>query len=405
MSAADLSGRAGVHELHRIEAAIVLDALNAVAPAVIAAAASTIDDSRGAGRAPARRLGRLAARRARRSHRAAPRFRGATVRRPRPGSPRARAGAGAGRCVRGGRRRDVRHRSHRRRSHRRRPRRPHRRARHAGVGRCVSGRLLTEKPRRAVKIGGFAPVRYVACNRSRPRPNPSPACSQCGTALAPPSGSATFVYGVGAVGYQSCDTCGAKWRYLWQDPPGAGGGLNRLPFLLVGAVDRGAARLGAFAFVALVHRPTSRRRLPPPPRPLLRPTARPPRPPARCPLPTGADFSQIVTPVADARSPLMQYLLTTALSSAQYEVNTRVQTFVNQASQSVDALQKARWPTRRGRRCSPTRRRGSAVHQRPRSGAQYGLLYSTSFTEKLTADVGTINRYETAARSKLGLSS
>ena len=45
MSAADLSGRAGVHELHRIEAAIVLDALNAVAPAVIAAAASTIDDA------------------------------------------------------------------------------------------------------------------------------------------------------------------------------------------------------------------------------------------------------------------------------------------------------------------------------------------------------------------------
>ena len=63
---------------------------------------------------------------------------------------------------------------------------------------------------------------------------PLTACSQCGTALPPPTGSATFVYGVGPVGYQSCNTCGAKWRYLWQDPPGAGGGLNRLPFLLVG---------------------------------------------------------------------------------------------------------------------------------------------------------------------------
>ena len=100
----------------------------------------------------------------------------------------------------------------------------------------------------------------------------------------------------------------------------------------------------------------------------------------------------------------MQYLLTTALSSAQYEVNTRVQTFVNQASQSVDALQKARWPTVAA----------DDVHRLVAADQQFisdldlvpnGLLYSTSFTDKLTADVGTINRYESAARTKLGLSS
>ena len=54
------------------------------------------------------------------------------------------------------------------------------------------------------------------------------------------------MYGVGAVGYQSCTTCGAKWRYLWQDPPGTGGGLNRLPFLLVGAVIVGLLVVAVF---------------------------------------------------------------------------------------------------------------------------------------------------------------
>ena len=48
---------------------------------------------------------------------------------------------------------------------------------------------------------------------------PRKVCVRCGKALPPPNGSATYVYGVGAVGYQSCAACGAKWRYLWHDQP------------------------------------------------------------------------------------------------------------------------------------------------------------------------------------------
>ena len=59
-------------------------------------------------------------------------------------------------------------------------------------------------------MSGTAPDRSRAPHGLPPR---------CGEALPPTNGSATFVYGVGAVGYQNCAACGAKWRYLWRDRP------------------------------------------------------------------------------------------------------------------------------------------------------------------------------------------
>jgi hypothetical protein len=44
-------------------------------------------------------------------------------------------------------------------------------------------------------------------------------CPWCGRDLPPPTGAASFVYGVGPVGYQLCAGCGARWRYLWQERP------------------------------------------------------------------------------------------------------------------------------------------------------------------------------------------
>jgi hypothetical protein len=230
---------------------------------------------------------------------------------------------------------------------------------------------------------------------------PLAACSQCGTALPPPTGSATFVYGVGAVGYQSCNTCGAKWRYLWQDPPGAGGGLNRLPFLLVGTAVVVLIGLGAFA---LLRSPT-----PYTPKSAAAGTTTPPTnrsttssATSGVPTASGADFERILAPVDAARPAFMDYLQTSAASSQQFEVNQQVTAFEGVAQPSVDALKREHWPASAA---ADVDRLVTASQQfiTDIDLVKYGLLYSTSFAQKLNTDVQNIQRYENVVRRDLGL--
>jgi hypothetical protein len=226
---------------------------------------------------------------------------------------------------------------------------------------------------------------------------PLSACSQCGTALPPPSGSATFVYGVGAVGYQSCDTCGAKWRYLWEDPPGTGGGLNRLPFLLVGAVIVGLLVVAVFGvlrsptkYKAEAEAPTT--------------TSVPRSVTTTTPLPTSSpdDFRAIVDPLDITRSELLDYLDTTAQSDPQYIVNQKVAAFVATANGASNALKDATWPPK----ASADIDKLVTMHQQFVTDLdliQYGLLYSPSFTQKLANDAAAIRAAENTARRDLGL--
>lgn len=226
---------------------------------------------------------------------------------------------------------------------------------------------------------------------------PLSACSQCGTALPAPSGSATFVYGVGAVGYQSCATCGAKWRYLWQDAPGTGGGLNRLPFLLVGAMIAGLLVVAVFGvlrsptkYKAEAEAPTT--------------TTIPRNVTTTTPLPTSgsADFQAIVDPLDRTRAGLLTYLETTAQSTPQYIVNQRVAAFVLTANRASDALKNATWPAK----ASADIDKLVTMHRQFTTDLdliQYGLLYSPSFTQKLANDVAAIRTAENAARRDLGL--
>lgn len=228
---------------------------------------------------------------------------------------------------------------------------------------------------------------------------PLSACSQCGTALPPPGGSATFVYGVGAVGYQSCTTCGAKWRYLWQDPPGTGGGLNRLPFLLVGAVLVGLLIVAVFGVLRSPTTYKASAEAPP-----ATTTTVPRNVTTTSPLPTSgsADFKAIVQPLDDTRATLLNYLETTGQSAPQYIVNQKVTEFVRAANVAADALTKATWPAKASSNIDEL-----VTMQRQFTTdldlIQYGLLYSPSFTQKLATDVAAIRAAENAARRDLGL--
>jgi hypothetical protein len=227
---------------------------------------------------------------------------------------------------------------------------------------------------------------------------PLSACSQCGTALPPPTGSATYVYGVGAVGYQSCDTCGAKWRYLWKDPPGTGGGLNRLPFLLVGAVIVALLVVGVFGalrspstYKAAAEVTTTTTT----PRDATSTTA--------VPGVDATDFRAIINPLDSTRSTFLTYIETTAQSAPAYQVNQQVASFVKQANKATDALQKASWPAS----VSSDVDQVVALQQQFVSDLdliQYGLLYSPSFTQKLENDVAKIRAAENAVSSKLATS-
>jgi hypothetical protein len=229
---------------------------------------------------------------------------------------------------------------------------------------------------------------------------PLAACSQCGTALPAPTGSATFVYGVGPVGYQSCNTCGAKWRYLWQDPPGAGGGLNRLPFLLVGTAIVVLVALGA---VALLRSPTPYAAKSASAGTTTPSTSAAPSTTTTSPVPSAgrADFVRAITPVVVARAPFVSYLTNDASSSSQVDVNAHVDEFVKGAQSSVDQLKALRWPAAVA----------ADVDQLVRANEQlisdvdlvkFGLQYSTSFTDKVKADVTNIETYEGRVNTALG---
>jgi hypothetical protein len=230
---------------------------------------------------------------------------------------------------------------------------------------------------------------------------PLSACSQCGTALPAPTGSATFVYGVGPVGYQSCNTCGAKWRYLWQDPPGAGGGLNRLPFLLVGTAVVVLIAFGAFALLRspTAYSPTSASAGTT--TPTTNRTSSTTTTPA-APTSNGADFTRILDPVDKARPEFVDFLENSAISSQQFEVNQRVAAFVGLAQPSIDALKRAHWPAE----ISADMDQLVKANQQFITDVdlvQYGLLYSTSFAQKITTDVQNIQKYEALVKKALDL--
>jgi hypothetical protein len=226
---------------------------------------------------------------------------------------------------------------------------------------------------------------------------PLSACSQCGTALPPPTGSATFVYGVGAVGYQSCDTCGAKWRYLWKDPPGTGGGLNRLPFLLVGAVIVALLVVGVFGALRSPSRYTAGAE--------SSTTTSAPRSVTTTPVPSAdtSDYHSIVNALDSSRSDLLTYLETTGQSAPQNVVNQKADAFVKQTNDAVDALKRVNWPASVATDIDQL----VAMQQQFTSDLeliQYGQLYSPSFTQQLETDVASIRAAEGAVSESFGAS-
>ncbi len=173
---------------------------------------------------------------------------------------------------------------------------------------------------------------------------PRSVCAHCGEPLPAPNGSATFVYGVGAVGYQSCAACGAKWRYLWQDPPAARvkPDRGRRLVLVLGAVAL-AVLLVVGAIAVAQSQPWNRTDEPAAPTTSSAPAGTTRSPDAPTAFAIAVEYNAIAGPMKKERDDFMTWLVGSATATPQYDVNERTKAYVNRARTAIRMLEDKSW--------------------------------------------------------------
>jgi len=232
---------------------------------------------------------------------------------------------------------------------------------------------------------------------------PRTVCARCGEALPPTNGSATFVYGVGAVGYQNCEACGAKWRYLWRDHPAAriksGGGPRGRLFAVLGAL-----LLAMVAVVGIGALGRSQRWNSASPPSASAPRTTSPQTVSRL---ARTAYSNIADPMSANRKSFMDWVHTTAPSTPQYQVDTVVTNYVTAARGEPDklaALERGSWPATASANLDALISAdrtfvddADLLHSAP-------FLYSPSFLDRLNQEALAVRAADDEVRHSLGLS-
>jgi hypothetical protein len=235
---------------------------------------------------------------------------------------------------------------------------------------------------------------------------PRSVCAQCGKPLPPPNGSATFVYGVGPVGYQSCASCGAKWRYLWQERPPVRvkPDRGRRLFVVLGAVVLVALVVVGGAALAR-SKPWSNNHSSARSTTATTTPARPSTTPVTAAPPdavTAAVYKNLVDPMNFSRAGFLAWVVGQAPATPQYVVNQKVTDYIASANAQLDRLEHTRWPA------SVAGEIGTLVDADRTFIDDLDKLFvgqqsAPSYITTLQAEAGAVHDADNAVRHKLGL--
>jgi hypothetical protein len=210
------------------------------------------------------------------------------------------------------------------------------------------------------------------------------------------------VYGVGAVGYQSCASCGAKWRYLWQDPPAARVKPDRGRRLVV---VLGAGALVALLVVGAVGFARSQRwnRGDGPARPTSSSAPRStPSTGAPVGLAVAIEYDAIAQPMNQDRADFMSWLVESASATPQFQVNQRTTDYVERARAAIQSLEDGAWPAEVVGEIETVveRSRRFVDDLEPVLAGQAG---SPSYITMITDEARAVDDADAAVRQKLGI--
>ena len=222
-------------------------------------------------------------------------------------------------------------------------------------------------------------------------PEPLTHCSQCGSRATPPLGP-SFVYGIGALGFQHCAVCGHRWRCLWT------AGRRRRGASLRAAAITAAVALVAGAGVAAyaTTRPSRAPELAAATRGAGAAGVRGP-----LPLPGGVPYLVIVAPSNAARTDLVQFLAAAPPATPYSEIARRVAAFATSARKTDGALRRFRWPASVAPSVSALIAADATLTRDLARGDQ--LLNRSSFGRELEVDAAALYRASVRVRNALGL--
>jgi hypothetical protein len=218
---------------------------------------------------------------------------------------------------------------------------------------------------------------------------PLRACTRCGLPVAPPLGP-SYVYGIGALGFQHCAGCGARWRCMW--PTAAP--VRRFP---VRAAALTAAAL--LVLVAGVAAYANTRGDEPRLAAATRDTESPG--PSVEASPAGERYREIVGPANEAKADLQEFLASIPPVTPQREIDRRVAEYAAVARRTDDALEDGPWPA--AARAAVADLVAADVVFTGALARNAGQLNLPSYSTRLATDAAAVRRAANQVRTVLGL--